>query len=374
MLIYQKELRFAVTMMHRSRNTMLFAGLLCSLVLGAGPLASGQGFPSAAPQRPDGQRTPVDPGIAGYDPVPPLTGDLYIGGGFAQTLLEQWAAIFERAHPNVRVHVAGWGSTSAFGELIEGVAKVTLLTREFMPFERDFLREHMGIDQIGIPVATGGYSSVLPECIPSEVILVNKDNPVKGITVPQLDAIFSKTRNAGYKEDITRWGQLGVTGEWADKPIHVYLPKMPDGVPNFLQINIMKDGEFKDTNMSLYDHPGATAVDRYALVLGNRGPGSSPDRGHGPENRDPNARIVPLAYTDAGPFTAGSFDDVRTRAYPLSRFIYLYLRVTPKSPPDPLAKEFVRVALSQEGQREVARTCMMPLPEKYVQSSLEKVR
>ena len=374
MLTYRRPWLLAAKMKFRTGKPLLLAGLLCWLSLGAVSRVSGQGFPSAAPQRPDGRRTPVDPGIPGYDPVPPLTGDLYVGGGFAHTLLEQWAAIFQRAHPNVRVHVAGWGSTSAFGELIEGVAKVALLTREFMPFERDFLREHMGMDQIGIPVATGGYSSVLAECIPSQVVLVNKDNPVKGITVPQLDAILSTTRKAGYKEDITRWGQLGVTGEWADKPIHVYLPKMPDGVPNFLKLNIMQDGEFKGTNMSLYDHPGVTAADPYALAIGNRGPGASPDRGHAPEARDPNAKIVPLAYTDAGPFTAGSFDDVRTRAYPLSRLIYLYLRVTPKSPPDPLAEEFVRVALSQEGQREVARTCMMPLPEKYVRSSLEKLQ
>ncbi|MDP9051473.1 MAG: substrate-binding domain-containing protein [Acidobacteriota bacterium] len=352
----------------------LLAGLLCSFLLVAKPRALGQGFPSAAPQRPDGQRTPVDPGIPGYDPVPPLKGDLYVGGGFAPTLLEQWAAIFQRAHPNVRLHVAGWGSTAAFGELIEGVSTVTLVTREFMPFERDFLKDHMGMDQIGIPVASGGYSSVLHECVPSEVVLVNQDNPVKGITMPQLDAILSKTRRAGNKEDITRWGQLGVSGEWADKPIHVYLPKMPDGVPNFLKLYVMQDGEFKDTVLSLYDHPGATSADRYALVVGNRGPGASLDRAHPAEMRDPKAKSVPLAYTEAGPFATGTFDEVRTRAYPLSRYIYLYLRATPNIAPDPLAREFVRVALSQEGQREVARTCLMPLPEKDVQSSMEKVR
>lgn len=347
------------------------------LVLGfAGmvPAAQGNPYTSSAPQRPDGQRTPVDQDIPAYDPAAPLTGDLYIGGGFAHTLLDQWADIFRRAHPSVRVHVAGYGSTSAFGQLVEGITKVTLLTREFMPFERDFLMKNMGMEQLGIPVATGGYSTALSECIPSEVILVNKDNPIKGLTLAQLDAIFSKTRKAGYKEDITRWGQLGLTGEWADKPIHVYHAKMPDGVPNFFMLNVMKDGEFKDTNMSLYDNPGATAVDRYAIALANRGVGAAGTRSHGPEKRDPNAKIVPLAYTESGPYTTGSFDDVRTRAYPLSRIIYLYLRALPGVPTDPLAKEFVRVALSQEGQREVARTCMMPLPANMVRESTEKLK
>lgn len=338
-------------------------------------IASASAANPAAPQRPDGQRTPVDAAIPAYDPVPPLTGELYIGGGFHATLLEQWAAIFQRAHPNVRVHLAAHGSTSAFGQLVEGVTPVVLLTREFMPFELDFMQAKLGMDQLSIPVATGGYSSETKACVPSQVILVHQDNPIKGLSLKQLDAIFSKTRKRG-GPDITRWGQLGLTGEWADKPINVYHPEMPDGVPNGFLVDVLQGGEFRDTNKSLYHNPSATKNDRYAIALGNRGPGSPVSRALRPaEERDPNARLVPLSYSDSGPFAAGSFDDVRTRAYPLIRTIHLVLRRIPNKPVDPLAKEFVRVALSQEGQYEVARTCFMPLPSGMINdasATLEK--
>ena len=341
---------------------------LCATSPQAAADTRADGSPSPSPRRADGHRAPVDPGIPAYDPAPPLTGDLYIGGGFAFTVVDQWVAIFQRAHPSVRVHTAIWGSTAAFGELVEGVTQVCLLTREFMPFESDFLdmkadNRAKGPGRFGVAVATGGYTSDQPECVPSMVMLVNKDNPIRGLTLAQLDAIFSRTRKRGYKE-VTTWGDLGLTGDWADKTIHVYHPRMPDGVPNFFRVYVMQYGEFKDTNQSLYDHPGILRTDRYAITMGNRGVGNAR------EQRDPNAKTVALAYTEAGPYTTGSFEDVLHRTYPLSRLIYLYAGTPPGSPIDPLAKEFIRVALSHEGQWEVARTTLMPLPASVVRESL----
>ena len=326
-----------------------------------------------APQRPDGQRVLVDKDIPEYDPAPPLTGDLYVGGGMVYTLVDQWVTIFSRAHPSVRVHTAVWGSTSAFGQMVQGIStsQVSVLTREFMPFEEDFLdmkanNRSKGPGRLGVAVASGGYTSAIAECVPSAVVLVHKDNPIKGLTVAQLDAIFSKTRNRGHK-DIVTWGDAGLTGDWADKPIHVYMPKMPDGVPNFLRVYIMQYGEFKDTLLSLYDNPGILRKDPYALVYSNRG------KGNAREDRDPNAKIVALAQTDAGPFSTGTFEEIANRSYPLSRLIYLYLNSPPGTPPDPVAKEFIRVALSREGQQEVARTAFLPLPASFVRESTEKL-
>lgn len=325
----------------------------------------------AAPMRPDGHCVKVDPDIPAYDPAPPLTGDLYIGGGMVYTLVDQWVTIFQKAHPSVRIHTAVWGSTSAFGQMVQGIStsQVSVLTREFMPFEEEFLdmkanNRSKGPGRLGVAVASGGYNSDIPECVPSAVVLVNKDNPIKGLTVAQLDAIFSKTRNRGYKE-VKTWGDLGLTGDWADKPVHVYMPKMPDGVPNFLRIYPMQYGEFKDSILSLYDNPGILAKDPYALVYSNRG------RGNAREQRDPSARIVPLAQTESGPYSTGTFEEIASRSYPLSRLIYLYLNSPPGTPPDPVAKEFIRVALSYEGQWEVARTPFLPLPASVVKASLD---
>jgi phosphate transport system substrate-binding protein len=336
-----------------------------------GPLHASAELP--AQMRPDGHRVQVDSAIPAYDPAPPLTGDLYIGGGMVYTLVDQWVTIFSKAHPSVRIHTAVWGSTSAFGQMVQGIStsQVSVLTREFMPFEEEFLdmkanNRSKGPGRLGVAVASGGYNSDIPECVPSAVILVNRDNPIKGLTVAQIDAIFSKTRNRGYKE-VKTWGDLGLTGDWADKPVHVYMPKMPDGVPNFLRIYPMDYGEFKDSILSLYDNPGILGKDRYALVYSNRG------RGNAREQRDPTAKIVALAQTDAGPYSTGTFEDVLKRTYPLSRLVYLYLNTPPGTPPDPVAKEFIRVALSYEGQREVARTALLPLPAADVKASLEKL-
>ena len=353
-------------------NRIFLPRLILSLALAAAMGAHSRAE-STAPMRPDGHRVIVDPAIPAYDPAPPLTGELYIGGGMVYTLVDQWLTIFSKAHPSVRIHTAVWGSTSAFGQMVQGVSasQVSVLTREFMPFEEEFLdmkanNRSKGPGRLGVPVATGGYTSDIPECVPSAVVLVHKDNPIKGLTVAQLEAIFSRTRHRGYKE-VNTWGDLGLTGDWADKPVHVYMPKMPDGVPNFLRVNIMAYGEFKESILSLYDHPGILGQDRYALVYSNRG------RGNAREQRDPTAKIVPLAQTEAGPYSTGTFEEVAKRTYPLSRLIYLYLNTPPGAQPDPVAKEFIRVALSYEGQREVARTAFLPLPANDVKTSLDKL-
>ena len=354
---------------HRAVGNRIPLLLLAFLGI-ARPIAFGV---ERAPQRPDGQKVLVDPDIPAYDPAPPLTGDLYIGGGMVYTLVDQWLTIFQRTHPSVRVHTAVWGSTSAFGQMVQGVStsQVSVLTREFMPFEEEFLdmkanNRAKGPGRLGVAVASGGYTSAISECVPSAVVLVHKDNPIKGLTVAQLDAIFSKTRNRELKA-ITKWGDVGLTGEWADKPIHVYMPKMPDGVPNFLRVYAMQYGEFKDSILSLYDNPGILRKDPYALVYSNRG------KGNAREDRDPAAKIVALAQTDAGPFSTGTFEEVASRTYPLTRLIYLYLNSPPGTPPDPVAKEFIRVALSREGQLEVARTAFLPLPAADVRDSTEKL-
>jgi phosphate transport system substrate-binding protein len=328
---------------------------------------------SASPQRPDGQRTPVDPAIVDYDPSPPLTGVLNIGGGYAPTpILEGWAALFKRAHPAVTVNIGNWGSTTAFGALTEERTQVCLLSREFMQFETDFMdskRTHKDYPpgRLGVIVATGGYSSDIDESVPSMVVFIHKDNPLlkytKGLTLAQLDAIFSSTRKRGGKP-VTTWGDLGVRGDWADKPIHVCQYPMIDGIPNAFKIRVMQGGEYKETNLSIFKNRKISQTDPYFIMFGNRGHHQQ----H--EDRDPAAQMVPLAETEAGPYSLGTFDEVRTRTYPLVRNVYLFVTTPPGMAVDPLAREYIRVALSQEGQREVARSAFMPLSAAMVNASL----
>src|SRR6202030_470658 len=115
--------------------------------------------------------------------------------------------------------------------------------RELMPYEIGLFR-NQDYKPVEIPVGGGTYATDGATC--AQLVFVNKTNPLQNLTLPQLDAIFSKSRKRGYKEDITRWGQLGLTGEWADKPIHVYGYGQPNGMATAFGLTALAGGDFKD--------------------------------------------------------------------------------------------------------------------------------
>jgi phosphate transport system substrate-binding protein len=317
----------------------------------------------------------TDPNIPAYDPAPPLTGDLHIVGGLSRppgsataagpattdTLVELWVEIFKASHPSVRVHTALYASANAAGALSEQSAQLGVTARELLPHEL-FAFQHAPFKLLAIPVAGGAYDT--REVISSQVVIINKGNPLQRLTLAQLDAIFSKTRKRGYKEDITSWDQLGLKGEWADKPIHLYSNYQPNGIPYFFALRALNGGEFKDTLREQEDQDAVIQrvdEDRYGIAFVNR------------NYVRPDTKIVALGETESGPFSIGSFDEVLNQAYPLSRVIYVYVTRYPGKPIDPLAKEFIRAVLSREGQRAVARTLYLPIPLAVVRESLGKV-
>ena len=335
--------------------------LLLSLVgLSCGATAFGGGY---SPARPDGEHVIVDPAIPAFAPAPPLEGTLNIVGGGGTNvpssmtaLIDLWTEIFKHAHPSVVVHRALFSAGSVASTLIEGTAQLGIVNRELLPHE-NYLYRNYAAKPLGVPVAGGSYRT--PGTTPSEVVIVHPQNPLQQLTLAQLDAIYSKTRKRGYPEDITRWGQLGLTGEWADKPIHLYGFQMPDGIPNFFIARVLNGGEFKD---GIVDRPLNHSTGGNESILQRV---AQDENGIGYINRtavQPDTHVVKLAETDAGPFSTGTFEETAQRTYPLSRSIFLFLNKEPGKPLDPLAAEFIRVALSQEGQQAVARTYYLPLP------------
>jgi phosphate transport system substrate-binding protein len=330
---------------------------------------------TSGPLRPDGRRVTVDPNIPAYAPAPPLTGDLHIVGGLSRppgsataagpstsdTLVELWVEIFKRAHPSVRVHTALYASGIAAGALVEQSAQLGVAARELMP-EEMFAFQNKPFKVLSVPVAGGTYDTA--GVTPSQVVIVNQDNPLQRLTLAQLDAIFSRSRKRGYKEDVTRWGQLGLSGEWADKPIHLYSLFQPNGIPYFFRLRVLNGGEFKG---DLREQPTQDATaqrvdeDRYAIAFINR------------NYARPTSKIVALGETESGPFSAGSFDEVLNGTYPLSRVIYMFANRYPGKPLDPLAKEFLRAVLSQDGQQAAARSVYLPLPLAQVRESLAMI-
>lgn len=321
----------------------------------------------AAANRPDGMEVTVDSSLPAYHPGPPLTGDLHIVGFHEMEMIHLWVETFRKAHPAVRVHTALYASGIAPAALVEETSQVAPMGREFLPEEMALYR-NMSFKPLAIPVAGGSYGTRGHTY--GLVVFVHRDNPLTKLTLAQLDAIFSKDRRRGYKEQGTRWGQLGLTGEWADQPISAYGIERPNGIAQYFAFRALDGGPFKETYREQVTTDRLNALDAVVQRVAQ-------DRfgiGYASHlNAQPGIKTVALAETATGPYQEPTFANMLNRTYPLTRFVYLYVNRYPTRPMNPLAKEFVRVALSREGQDAVARTVYMPLSAVVVRESLSKI-
>jgi phosphate transport system substrate-binding protein len=159
-----------------------------------------------------GQTTPLDPKLPVYQKASGLSGNLSsVGSDTMNNLATLWGESFRKIYPSVKIQVEGKGSSTAPPALIEGTAQLGPMSRKMKKEEIDKFEAKYGYPPTGIRTAMDGIA-----------VYVNKDNPINELTLEQVDAVFSKTRKLGYKEDVTTWGQLGATGEWANKPVSLY--------------------------------------------------------------------------------------------------------------------------------------------------------
>jgi len=192
-------------------------------------------------------------------------------------------------------------------------------------------------------------------------IYVNKDNPLEKITLAQADAVFSKTRRREGKSAGT-WGDLGLTGDWASRPISLYGRNSASGTYGFFKEHVLKNGDYKD---QVKEQPGSASViqgvteDRFGIGYSGIG------------YRTSGVKVLALAETDA--FSSGSYEDVKSGKYPLSRFLYVYINKAPGKPLDPLVKEYVKLILSREGQEVVVKDGYLPLPASIVKVEMAKL-
>jgi phosphate transport system substrate-binding protein len=192
-------------------------------------------------------------------------------------------------------------------------------------------------------------------------VYVNKDNPIDKLTLAQVDAAFSKTRRRGGKPANT-WGDLGLTGDWAGKPISLYGRNSASGTYGFFKEHTLKNGDYKD---AVKEQPGSASVvqgvteDRFGMGYSGIG------------YRTSGVKVVPLA--EAAAFSDGNYADVVAGKYPLNRFLYIYINKAPGKPLDPLVKEFTKFILSKEGQEVVVKDGYLPLSPEIVKQELAKV-
>lgn len=302
----------------------------------------------------EGGAVQVDPAISPYRPVSGISGNLNsIGSDTLNNLMTLWAEGFRKVYPNVNIQVEGKGSATAPPALIEGTAQFGPMSRPMKEEEEEaFARKH-GFRPLPVTVAVDALA-----------VYVHKDNPLRGLTMQQVDCIFSKTRKSGYRE-ITLWGQLGLGGAWADLPLSLYGRNAASGTYGFFKEHALLKGDFKDT---VKEQPGSAAVVN-GVAKDRAGIGYS-----GIGYRTTGVRAVPLAPSHTEPLVEPTYENAANGTYPLARALYIYVSKKPGEPLQPLVAEFLRFVLSREGQEIVIKDGYGPLPASVVQKQLEAIR
>jgi phosphate transport system substrate-binding protein len=295
----------------------------------------------------------VDPSIPSYKRTSGVSGNLNsIGSDTLNNLMTYWAEGYKKQYPNVNIQIEGKGSTTAPPALIEGTSQLGPMSREMTGAEVDKFEARHRYKPTRIRVALDGLA-----------VYVNKDNPIEKLTLKQVDGIFSATRKRGGK-DIKTWGDLGLTGDWAAKPISLYGRNSASGTYGYFKEHALAKGDYRS---SVKEQPGSSSVvqgvteDKYAIGYSGIGYSTS------------GVKTVQLSESDNGPYFGESYENVLSRKYPLSRYLQVYVNKAPGKPLDPLVKEFAKFVLSKEGQEIVVKDGFFPLPATVVEEELKKL-
>jgi phosphate transport system substrate-binding protein len=296
----------------------------------------------------------VDANVKPYAKVRGVSGNLNsIGSDTMNNLMTLWAEGFRKQYPGVKIQVEGKGTSTAPPALIEGTAQLGPMSRPMKSTEIDSFERRYKYKPTAFPVA-----------IDALAVYVNKDNPIQGLTLPQVDAIFSKTRRAGARENIERWGQLGLTGELANAPISLYGRNSASGTYGFFKEHALKNGDFKD---EVKEQPGSGSVVQ-GVTEDQAGIGYS-----GIGYMTSGIRALPLAEKEGGAFVAANQENAMNGSYPLWRYLLIYINKAPNKPLDPLVKEFIKFIYSKEGQTIAVKDGFYPLPQSAIEKELPRL-
>ncbi|MFT5087014.1 MAG: phosphate transport system substrate-binding protein [Candidatus Latescibacterota bacterium] len=302
----------------------------------------------------DAQQLSVDERIKPYEKVRGISGNASsIGSDTMNNLMALWLEGFRKFYPNVKIQIEGKGSSTAPPALIEGTAQFGPMSRAMKSTEEDKFEQQFGYK-----------STSMRTSLDALAVFVNKDNPIEGLSLPQVDAIFSKTRRGEYAGDISSWGQLGLQGSWVSARVSLYGRNSASGTYGFFKKNALFKGDYKD---EVKEQPGSASVvqgitsDRFGIGYSGIGYITS------------GVRIVPLAKKEGGEFKEGTLANVLDGSYPLGRFLYLYINNAPNKPIDPMVREFCKYIFSKQGQEIVIKDGYMPVPYEVVQAELAKL-
>jgi len=317
-------------------------------------------------------RIPADKAIPAWKPgavesVPEEELNL-VGADIMDEITLGWVKLFRKEYPRLSVTMQARSSGSGVPALTEGIAHMAPVGREALPAEYDGFVKKFGYEPFRIKVATGSLGSLGKTA--TSIVLVAKSNPIKGLTFKQLDQMYSKSHKRG-GEALTTWGQLGLTGEWANRPIHLYGLRPPNGIEQFVKWQVLQDGEWRNGIQNVkgqgFTHAFTVASNDMRTQLGGLTYALL-------ANLTDDVRVVPLAEKDGDPFIMPTLETVYNHTYPLSRFVYIYVNRPPGAKLEPKIKEFLKAVLSKQGQDVVsAEGVFMPLLPSVVQEELAKL-
>ena len=293
----------------------------------------------------------LDESLPEYKTVSGVSGSLTsVGSDTLNNLMTFWSEGFRKAYPNVTLSIEGKGSSTAPPALMEGTAQFGPMSRPMKAEELDAFEKKFGYKPTEVKVA-----------IDALAVFAHKDNPLQGLSLKQVDGIFSGTRKRG-SEDLSDWGALGLEA-WKGRPISLYGRNSASGTYGFFQKNVLQKGDYKTT---VKEQPGSSAVvqgiggDPYALGYSGIGYKTS------------GVRVLPLSVDGSELFEA-SYENALSGDYPLARFLLVYVNKKPGEPLPAAALEFLKFVLSKEGQAIVEKDGYFPLPAEFASEVLESI-
>ncbi|HTY17789.1 MAG TPA: phosphate ABC transporter substrate-binding protein [Myxococcota bacterium] len=291
-----------------------------------------------------GQPVAIEAGIPPYAVTSGVSGNLSsIGSDTLNDTMTLWAEGFHTRYPNVKVQIEGKGSSTAPPALIDGTAQLGPMSREMKPTEIDAFEKKFGYKPTAYRVAVDALA-----------VWVNKDNPLTQATLPQIDAIFSKTRRCGMPAAIDDWSQIGLGGVFKGRRISLYGRNSASGTYGYFKEHALCNGDYRD---EVKEQPGSASVvqgvteDTFAIGYSGMG------------YRTSGVKSLELAKAEGQPYVAADAAGVYSGRYPLARFLFVYVNQKPGQAPDPLVREFLRFVLSHDGQEVVVKAGFLPITQ-----------
>jgi phosphate transport system substrate-binding protein len=300
------------------------------------------------------ESTAVDEALPDYAAASGVSGNLSsVGSDTLANLMTLWAEEFKRFYPNVNIQIQAAGSSTAPPALTEGTSNLGPMSRKMKNKEIASFEERYGYKPTAVPVA-----------IDALAVFVNRDNPIEGLSIQQVDAVFSSNRKCGYPSEVNNWGDLGLTGDWARRDMQLFGRNSVSGTYGYFKKKALCKGDFKS---SVNEQPGSASVvqsvNQSLNAIGYSGIGYVTT----------GVRALPLGKGKTDNYVEATSENAVNGSYPLARFLYVYVNKHPNKPLSPLEREFVKMVLSKQGQKVVDKDGYIPLPASVADRTLKQL-